>query len=241
VKIPVFIISFNRLDCLKKLVAWLESAEMAEPVIVDNASTYPPLVEWFEAMKTSIAIHRFETNYGPYRVWDERLYAAHTTDAQPFYVVTDPDVVPIAECPKDAIPRLVEAWQELRRPKIGLSLRYETIPDTLPSAHDIRRWEMSMQSRELPRAAGADGAPRPRCYDSMLDTSFQLNHRDVQAPSCGSHGIRLAHPYMADHLGWHLDPARLSPEDKYYWDTASHRASTIQTLRARGIAGSTGD
>ena len=235
-RVPVFILSFNRLACLQKLIAWLEAAELAEPIIVDNGSTYPPLCDWLDAMGSAIAIHRFPDNYGPYRVWDQRLFARHTSAAQPFYVVTDPDVVPIDECPKDAIPRLVGAWGHLRVPKVGLSLRLETIPDTLPHAGEIRRWEQSLQMNELPRAGrdGDDGPPR--CYESLLDTTFQVNHRDVLPPSHGSAGVRLAHPYQADHLGWQLDPRQLSDEDRFYWRTASERASTIQGMRNRGIA-----
>jgi len=234
-KVPVFILSFNRLACLRQLIAWLESAELAEPVIVDNGSTYLPLLDWFDSMRNAIAIRRFDDNYGPYRVWDQRLFASDTGADQPFYVVTDPDVVPIEECPKDVIPRLIEAWHELRRPKIGLSLRLGTIPDTLPHGGEIRRWEETLQSRELPRPARHGGGAPLRCYDSLLDTTFQVNHRDVLPPSHGSEGVRLAHPYQADHLGWQIDPQRLSEEDEFYWRTSSDRASTIQGLRNRGV------
>jgi hypothetical protein len=234
-KVPVFIISFNRLDCLQKLVDWLATAELAEPIIVDNASSYPPLLDWFERMRGTITIHDFKDNYGPYRVWEQRLFEPHTSPQQPFYVVTDPDVVPITECPKDAIPRLIDTWNRFRCPKVGLSLRLDTIPPTLPTGQEIRGWETTLQSDLRPGDAGA--AAVPQHYTSLLDTTFQVNHRDAVPPSYGSTGIRLAHPYQADHLGWHLDPQRLSDEEKYYWDTASSRASTIQVLKGRGFTG----
>jgi hypothetical protein len=234
-KVPVFIISFNRLLCLQKLVAWLESAEGAEPIILDNGSTYRPLLDWLDAMRGTIAIQRFGDNFGPYRVWDQRLFVPHTTADRPFYVVTDPDVVPIAECPKDAIPRLIDTWNELRSPKVGLSLRLEAIPDTLPNGREIRHWETTLQSNELARPNPGGGADIPRRYGSMLDTTFQVNHRDILPPSYGSPGVRLAHPYQADHLGWQLDPRRLSEEDRFYWQTASRSASTIEVLRCRGV------
>jgi hypothetical protein len=235
VKVPVFIISFNRLACLQKLVAWLESAELAEPIIVDNGSTYRPLLDWFDGIRGTIPILDFKDNYGPYRIWEQRLFDAHTTPAQPFYVVTDPDIVPIAECPKDAIPRLVDTWKELRCPKVGLSLRLETIPDTLPTGAEIRAWETTLQSESALRSRGAGRLPR--CYGSLLDTTFQVNHRDLLPPSYGSPGIRLAHPYQADHLGYHFDPHHLSDEEKFYWETASHHASTIHVLKGRGFSG----
>jgi hypothetical protein len=145
--------------------------------------------------------------------------------------------VPIADCPKDALPRLVETWNELRCPKVGLSLGLDTIPDTLPSAREIRDWEATLQTQEIELArVGAGSGGGLRCYGSLLDTTFQVNHGGVLPPSYGSTGIRLGHPYQADHLGWHLDPDHLSEEDIFYWETASDRASTIQGLRNRGLA-----
>jgi hypothetical protein len=240
VKVPVFIISFNRLTCLQKLVAWLESAELAEPIIVDNGSTYPPLLDWFDRIRGAIVIHDFKDNYGPYRVWNQRLFWPRTSPEQPFYVVTDPDIVPIADCPRDAIPRLVDTWNQVRCPKVGLSLRVETIPDTLPTAPDIRGWETKMQTDGVRQPDGAGARALLPCYESMLDTTFQVNHRDVLPTSGGSPGIRLAHPYQADHLGWHLDPHHLSEEERFYWRTASPVASTIQTLKGRGFSGGGG-
>ena len=132
VKVPVFIISFNRLTCLQKLIAWLETAEWAEPIIVDNGSTYGPLLEWLDAMAGAVAIQRCEDNYGPYRVWEQRLFEPFTSARQPFFGLTDPDILPTAACPRDAIARLVDVSQSTRSPKVGLSLRLDGIPRSLP-------------------------------------------------------------------------------------------------------------
>jgi hypothetical protein len=238
--LPVFIISFNRLDCLRKLVAWLETAEQAEPIIIDNASTYPPLLEWLDSMKGAFPIERFTDNRGPYRVWDQRLFERFTSQGQPFYVVTDPDIVPTADCPRDAIPRLVDVWQATRCPKVGLSLRLDGIPDYLPTCESIRSWEASLQRAEQPiDVAGASRVVRAH-RESMLDTTFQVNHRDLLPPSGGSAGIRLAAPYQADHLGWQIDPRNLGDEDRFYWRTASAGASTIQTLKSAGFGTNAG-
>jgi len=233
--VPVFIISFNRLDCLRKLVAWLETAEQAQPIIIDNGSTYPPLVQWLDSMKNALPIERFADNGGPYRVWNQRLFERFTNARLPFYVVTDPDVVPIADCPRDAIPRLIDVWQATRCPKVGLSLRLEGIPDTLPTCQDLRHWEASLQRPEQTiDFAGPNGTVRAH-RDSLLDTTFQVNHREFLPPAQGSPGIRLAAPYQADHLGWQIDPRNLGDEDRFYWRTASAGASTIQTLKNAGF------
>lgn len=236
VKIPVFVISFNRLTCLQRLIAWLETAEWAEPIIVDNGSTYEPLLEWFEGLRGAIAIQRCEDNYGPYRIWEQRLFDPFTNARQPFYAVTDPDILPTADCPRDAIARLVDVSRATRSPKVGLSLRLDGIPSSLPGHEAVRDWEEKMQRPDIVRAVDDPSGRSIACYPSMLDTTFQVNHRDRVPPSEGSPGIRLAHPYEADHLGWQIDPEDLSAEDRFYWQTASASASTIENLKGAGFA-----
>jgi hypothetical protein len=40
--VPIFIISFNRVSCLRQLIDWLLSHGYRRIFVVDNASTYPP-------------------------------------------------------------------------------------------------------------------------------------------------------------------------------------------------------
>ena len=47
-KLPVFIVTSDRLATLPKLVEWLEKTEQAEIVFVDNDSRWPPLLEYLE-------------------------------------------------------------------------------------------------------------------------------------------------------------------------------------------------
>ena len=45
--IPVYIISFNRLKYLKQSIEWLESNGHRNIVIIDNNSSYKPLLEFY--------------------------------------------------------------------------------------------------------------------------------------------------------------------------------------------------
>ncbi len=42
-EVPILVNSFNRLDCLRRLIDWLVSARYRRIYVVDNASTYQPL------------------------------------------------------------------------------------------------------------------------------------------------------------------------------------------------------
>ena len=49
-QIPIIINSFNRLSTLKLLIASLEERGWTNIHILDNCSTYPPLLEWFKTI-----------------------------------------------------------------------------------------------------------------------------------------------------------------------------------------------
>ena len=69
--VPVVINSYNRLRCLRELIAWLVRAGQRRLYVVDNASKYPPLLaylDWLHAGKVATVV-RLSENAGHLAVW----------------------------------------------------------------------------------------------------------------------------------------------------------------------------
>ena len=97
--IPIIIISFNQLFYLKRLIDFLYSKDYKNIVVIDNNSTYKPLLQYFDAVEGKIKIHRLKQNHGHLVFWKvEELFEKYSKG---YYVVTDPDINPIPECPED--------------------------------------------------------------------------------------------------------------------------------------------
>src|SRR5208283_345557 len=127
--IPVYIINRDWLSCTKRLVDWLLDAGTERIVIVDNASTYPPLLEYYEALPKGVELYQVGCNKGPLVFWERELHLAQDTP----YVLTDSDVVPADCCPKNLIEKLEEILNTHGEcPKVGPGLRIDNIPDSLP-------------------------------------------------------------------------------------------------------------
>ena len=71
-KIPIIINNRDRLYHLKKLLDYLESKNINEISIVDNQSTYLPLLEFYK--KTNYKIYRMQKNLGYLSLWKTELY-----------------------------------------------------------------------------------------------------------------------------------------------------------------------
>ena len=202
---PIFITCRDRLSPLLKLLAWLEWAGHRRIYLVDNASTYPPLLDFYRA--TSHRVIPLDTNLGKCSAWQSGVIDDVAADE--FYVVTDPDVVPSADCPPDALTHfrtLLDRYPD--RIKVGFGLKIDDLPPHYRYAAEVvalerRYWETEVE---------------PGVYDAPIDTTFALYR-----PGSGfelSPSLRTGPPYVARHLPWHVASDRLSREDRHYHEHA---------------------
>lgn len=202
---PLLLISYNRLSYLKQLVSWLENAGYQNIQIVDNASSYPPLLEYLA--NTPHTVHSMNQNYGHLVVWksgrfDELIKSQH-------YVVTDCDVLPAEGCPVDIVERCFEVLE--RYPgftKVGPALKIDDIPDHYSLKDKVIDWETPFWAHPLEDAT---------LYEAAIDTTFALYRPGIFAgDERWWRAIRLATPYLARHLPWYTDGNAMSDEDLFY-------------------------
>ena len=217
--LPIFIICRDKVTPLRTLVDWLENNEYRRLVLVDNVSTYPPLLEYLDA--TPHEVVRFSENLGPRQgIWETGILESRAKGR--YYVVTDSDVVPDEACPGDAVEFLL--WALRRYPgylKAGLGLRIDDLPVQYALAAEVRRWESQYWLRRLPGGV----------YDAPTDTTFALYRPDSAfqlAPA-----LRSGEPYLARHLPWYGDTAHPTQEDQYYQE---HSDPTITHWHLQGHA-----
>lgn len=191
-RVPIFINVRDRLTCLPSLVDWLERAGHERIVLLDNASTYEPLLAYLRACPHDVRC--LGRNLGSRALWEAGMAPAG------WYVYTDPDILPCADCPLDAVGHLHELLERHSAfPKAALGLHFENLPDDFePKAHERA---LVSPGREL--EAGV--------YSSFADTTFAL----YRGSRFDYLSLRTAKPYRAWHEGWY---AELNPteEDLYY-------------------------
>ena len=209
--IPIIIINFNQLLCLKRLLHFLAVNDMQNIVIIDNASTYVPLLNFYKSISSSVKLHLLSENYGHRVFWERKdlqvLYGSG------FYVITDADVVPFVDCPSDFLlhfKNILIANKKLS--KVGFSLDLKLIPECNTNKEIIVKWERKFWND----SNDADG------YDAPIDTTFALYRPLNQFDSNQFYNaIRTKPPYIAKHYGWLIDSQNPTVEQKFYQQTAS--------------------
>lgn len=202
---PIFLIAFNRLEPLLHLVPWLERAGYVNIHIIDNASTYPPLLAYLDA--SAHHVHRMDKNYGHLVLWDSGRFNDIINHRN--YVLTDCDILPDDDCPADVVRRLAEILARYPNfTKTGLSLRIDDLPDHYSLKAKVLEWEAPFWENPL-----EDGA----LYEAAVDTTFAY-YRPGIAPKDPRwwRSLRTAAPLTARHLPWYVDTSQPSEEDMYY-------------------------
>lgn len=227
-RVPIFIVSYNRLSYLKQLVAWLEAANYKNIHIVDNNSDYVPLLRYLD--NSPHQVHRMTKNYGHLVVWQCGMFDAVIN--HDYYVVSDCDVLPVEQCPSDAVEYFYRVLLRHKKSKVGFSLQIDDLPDTYAFKDKVISWEQQFWGPEI----------APGLIDAPIDTTFALYRPGVQ-PSEGhffTSSIRTNFPYTTRHLPWYQDSSRLSDEEIHYQKTldgmATHWSlSDVSLLKEQNI------
>lgn len=228
---PVIINVRDRLSALLDLVAWLEKMGQEEIWLCDNASTFPPMVEFLHSTKHHVVFN--EINLGHRGPWLSGLVTQ--LGLEHHFVVTDPDVVPVEECPDDVFQVFHETLNRYPEvDKVGFSLRLDDLPDCYAHRDDVILWESQFWRNTHPSGF----------FVAEIDTTFAMyrpgeGHQNDRA-------LRSKPPYVARHTPWYQDSSNPTEEQTYYvqhadsliinWDKRTLPASLrahLQLLRSQ--------
>lgn len=213
--IPIFIISFNRLSMLKQLIECLEKYGYTNLQIIDNCSTYLPLLEYYKNLKHKV--YRLNKNYGHKVFWECGLFKEIIENQ--YYVVTDSDILPIEKCPNNFLELFYNIL--IKNPdftKVGFSLKIDDIPNCNEQKEFIKSWEARFYENEYKYTFYEK---QISIYDADIDTTFALYKPNFEFGKFGV-GIRTGYPYQALHLPWYKNSQQeLNEEDKYYSEHAT--------------------
>ncbi len=199
--IPVIINNYNRIIYLQKLIDWLEKAEMRNIYIIDNASTYPPLLDYYK--NTKHIVIQLKANIGYKALWDTSI---HLWFKGLPYIYTDPDILPIAECPLDAVKFLQDTLNKYKDiTKVGFGLQLDDIPDYYPNKSDVIKWEIKFWDEPISE----------NLYKADIDTTFALYRANSVKQQWGK-TLRTRGKYMARHLPWYENPDTVTEEELFY-------------------------
>lgn len=210
--IPIFIINKDRLGPLKKLVDFLLKRGYEGITIIDNKSTYKPLLDWYKRAPVYVF-----NNYTEHTGNTSLNQLAYTHKIPIFadaiksnYILTDSDILPVEYIPNNFIEDMVDICNRYEKHKVGLGLKIDDIPNHFYKKQHVLDIETPFWQHEL------HGEKMP-LYEAPIDTTFAVYGKYTEA----AHGdkndcFRTGGDYVARHAGWYYDFDNLPEDEKYY-------------------------
>lgn len=209
---PVLLICRDRLTPLSTLVTWLEAEGFENISFIDNDSTFPPLLDYFD--QTPHRVVRLRRNVGHHSPWLPEV--TELRDERAPYVVSDPDVIP-EDGAEGAVARFADLLNRYPgHTKAGFGLRIDDLPEGYAHRESVVRWEAGSWQKEV----------EPGVFQAPIDTTFAL-YRPGSQFTLGP-ALRTGAPYMARHEPWYRIDAEDDPELRYYYAHAKPSVATWQ-------------
>ena len=212
--IPIIINNFNRLTYLKSLINSLTSRGYHNIYILDNKSTYPPLLDYYKTCPFTVG------NLGYKALWISGIFNRFKDS---YYVYTDSDMEISAECPDDFMQHFLDILE--RYPltqKVGFGLRIDDLPDHFINKEKVIEHESQFWAKEVKKGI----------YRADIDTTFALYR-----PYCKGvankyvEAYRTGFPYLINHLPWYVDTNNMSEEECYYVNHIAQSTHWSKTSR----------
>jgi hypothetical protein len=200
--IPIIINNRNRYTYLVRLITWLEKNGYNNIHIIDNASTYEPLLSFYK--NSSYNVFYLSENVGHLSLWKTGIIRQFEKG---YYVYTDPDVVPVEDCPHDFMEYFYMTLQRYSHiEKVGFGLKIDDLPEHYKDREKVIEWESFFWKKEI----------EPNVYDAAIDTTFALYKPYTNGFNYVQNALRTGGNYQLHHLPWYEDSDNPLPEDLFY-------------------------
>lgn len=184
-------------------------------IIIDNNSTYPPLLEWYEK-SCPYKVIRMKENNSAWAFFTTSLYQEYRDR---YFMISDSDQ-DISQVPSDWVNVLMKGLDEKDDNvwKSGLSQKIDDIQTNNPYAKEIYDYEKAFYSN----------INKFGYYKVWMDLGIAIYDRERRGENPIKEGnwycaVRSPIPYQSRHLDWYVTPETLREEDIYYLTASGRR------------------
>jgi len=229
--IPIVILNKDRLPPLIDLVNSLQKRNYNNIIIIDNESTYEPLLEWYTQTNVEVFMNNVpETlfdNSTLYRLV-EMKHPRFADITKGHYIYTDSDVVPIDENPENFIQDMIDVCDEFQVRKVGLGIKIDDLPQN-------NSWQtktaIEIESKFLQKKIAHE---KFELYYAPVDTSFAV-YAPYSPALWSDDCIRMGGNHMARHYPFYYDINNLPMDELHYIKTLKPNRGPVVSMWVKDI------
>ena len=119
-EIPIIIIGFNNYTYIKQMVDQLYKYNLNNIYIIDNNSTYPLLLDYYDN-NPGLKVIKLSINYG-YNVLFKECMRDFYKSLPKYFILTDPDIEFNKKLPKEFVSILINLSNQHKIGKVGFAI-----------------------------------------------------------------------------------------------------------------------
>ena len=222
--IPLIILSYNQPTYLKNLINWWKFYNPEnEIIIVDNASTYLPLLEFYKNPGEGITILHYTENNCRWNL--KKALEAIKCD---YYVVSDCDIMPCPDTPPNFLEIFKYCIDRLGYHHVGFCLKIDDLPDFIDNKPEILANETGFWNNKTTiEFKGKEYTG----YRAPIDTTLAMYKKsdgweNPMPVKKWDSSLRIFNSY---HLAWYLSPDGINEEMYNYFKTARYRIPGVSS------------
>jgi hypothetical protein len=213
--IPVYIPTFNNPTYTSNFISQLESFNLNKITVVDNASTFPPMVKLLNEISNKYELIRLNKNRGPHLLIRDLNYYEKLPN---YFILSDPDIEISRNIPEDFINTLIEVSEEFKIGKVGLALAIPKEEELIEKfiymdgeKRSLIEWEEQFWENEVGKTSQGDSI-----FLTTLDTTFALYNKKYFNLEDRYKSLRIGGRYTSKHLGSYAKTIVPQEENEYY-------------------------
>lgn len=219
--IPIVIINYNSLTFLKSFISQIYYLT-DHIIILDNCSTYPPLLEYYDSLENEndnikITIHRFSENFG------HKVYDMKSELLPDIYFLSDPDLK-LPNISRRQLQYFLILSETFGAHKVGCALDLDDSHLFIQGSYGelFMDCERRYYERRISNDMGLE------LFEAPIDTTFCLVNRNIY----NDFHIRIGGDYKAKHLPWYRDYLKdnIPMSELQYWAKHNISSSILEHL-----------
>lgn len=228
---PLIIPTFNNITYTKNIVDFFYKKNFNNIIILDNASTFEPMVEYLNKISNEVDVVFQNINYGPRQLHNENLYSI----LPQHFIVTDPDLGFNSKFPADFIDILIDLSNSYSVFKVGSALNLDIkSPNILDNEYIIHNKKQTIRNiEESYYKDKLNQTDNFNIWRAPIDTTFALYNKNYIKENFFD-AIRLDGIFLVDHYGWFNPPPIPKKELHFYTENIVEDISSTEVLKKYG-------
>ena len=217
--IPIVILNRDRLYPLMEQVEALRKKGYNNITIIDNRSTYGPLLEWYNTVGVDVFYNNItENSCHAFRDLVQMQHPKFLDIIKDWFVFNDSDIIPLDTVPDDYIEHLIGFATKYNKAKVGMSIKIDDIDLNYPLNAWVHSYESGYWTNGIMDESGTELYPHP------VDTTFAV-HAPGTIPTWSNNTFRAGVPYIVKHAPFYYDPNNLPDDEKHYLSRMDKQSS----------------